>query len=150
MRRELIDCVNVIVGFVIGAREEANSAFNQIKLIAVGVHFGRIKNRVSEFVDESVVGVVGFGAVDNNGLEILIPRLRMAEELAQSAFADDRIGSEAIDELFGDVFVNVVGVRMAEIILKRRPDVIAKLFFKFFHEWIPPKIVKALSFKAQG
>ena len=133
MRSKEINSVNVLISFVIGFGEEANSAFNQVELIAVGVQFGGVKNRVSEVVDERVVGVVRFGTVDNNSLEILVPRLRFAEELAQVMFAVDRIVSEPFNELFRNVFVNVVGVSMAEIILKIRPDVIAKLFFKFIH-----------------
>jgi len=125
--------VNVLISFVIGSGEEANSAFNQCELIAVGVNFGRIKNGMSEVVNERVVRIVSFGAVDDNGLEIFIPRLRFAEEFAQGAFTLDRIDSEAIDELFGNVFVNVVRIRMTKIILKSSPDVIAKLFFKFIH-----------------
>ena len=135
----MVYSVNVLISFVIGAREEANSAFNQVELIAVGVNFGRIQNGMSEVVNERVVRIVSFGAVDDNGLQIFIPRLRFAEEFAQRAFTLDRIDSEAIDELFGDVFVNVVGVRMAEIILKRIPNVIADLFFKFVHSEDLPK-----------
>ena len=88
---------------------------------------------MSEVVNEGIVRVVSFGAVDDNGLQIFIPRLRFAEEFAKGAFTVNRIDSEAIDELFGDVFVNVVRIRMTKIILKSRPDVIAKLFFKFIH-----------------
>ena len=88
---------------------------------------------MSEVVDEIVIGVVSLGAVDYDSLEILIPRLRFAEEFAQSAFTVDRILSETFDEFFRDVFVNVVGIGMAEIIFKRRPDVIAEMFFKFIH-----------------
>ena len=113
--------------------EEANSAFNQVELIAVSVQFSRIQNGMSEVVNERVVRIVRFGSVDDNGLQIFIPRLRFAEEFAKGAFAVDRIDSEAIDELFGDVFVNVVRIRMTKIILKSSPDVIAKLFFKFIH-----------------
>ena len=76
-------------------------------------------------VHEVVIGVVRFRPVDDNGLEIFIPTLRLTEEFAQSAFAVDRIGSEAVDELIGNVFVNVVGIGVAEIIVQSRPDVIA-------------------------
>ena len=133
MRSELIDSVNVIISFVIGAGKEVDSTFNQVELIAVGVQFDRILNGMSEIVNERIIGIVSFGAVDDNGLQIFIPRLRFSEEFAQRAFTLDRIDSEAIDELFGDVFVNVVRIRMTKIILKSRPDVIAKLFFKFIH-----------------
>lgn len=64
--------------------------------------------------------------------------MRMAEELAQVMFGFNGVLSETFDELFGNVFVNGVvngvGIGMAEIILKRSPDVIAQLFFKFVHE----------------
>ena len=39
MRRELIDSVNVGVGFVVRAREEADSTFNQVDFVTVGVQF---------------------------------------------------------------------------------------------------------------
>ena len=87
MRRELIDSVNILIGFVIGAGEEANSAFNQGEFIAVSVHFCRIQNRVSEVVDERVVGIVRLRPVDDDSLQVFIPALRLAEEFAQSAFA---------------------------------------------------------------
>ena len=143
MRSELIDSVNILINFVIVSREEADSAFNQCEFIAVDVQLCRAENGVSEVVNESIVGVVGFGTVDDNGLEILVPRLRFAEEFEQGAFTLDRILSKAFDELFGNVFVNVVGIRMAEIIIKRSPDVIAQLFFKFVHKWIP-RIIKVV------
>ena len=120
MRRELIDSVNVVVGFVVRTRKEANGAFNQVELIAVGVHFGRVKNRVSEVVHEIVVGIVSFGAVDYDRLQVFVPAVRLAEKLAQSAFAINGVLSETFDEFFGNIFVNVVGIGMAEIILKRR------------------------------
>jgi len=100
LRSKVVYSVNVLISFVIGAREEANSAFNQIKLIAVGVHFGRIKNRVSEVVNEGVIGIVSFGSVDDDSLQVFIPALRLAEEFAKSVFAVDRIGSETFDEFF--------------------------------------------------
>ena len=40
MRCELIDSVNVVVGFVMGTREESDSTFNYGELIAVDVQFG--------------------------------------------------------------------------------------------------------------
>lgn len=133
MRHELIDSVNILINFVIGSGEEADSAFNQCEFIAIGVQIGRTENGVSKVVDEEIVGIVGLGAVNDDSLEVLVPALRLAEEFAQRAFGFNGVGSEAVDELFGDVFVNVVGVRMAEIILKRSPNVIAELFFKFVH-----------------
>lgn len=133
MRSKVIDSVNILIGFVIGAREEADSAFNQGEFIAVGVQFGRVKNGMSEVVDERVIGIVSFGAVDDDSLEILVPRLRFAEKFAQVMFAFNGVKSEAFNELFGNVFVNVVGIGVTKIILKSNPDVIAKLFLKFFH-----------------
>ena len=105
MRGKVIDSVNVLISFVIGTGKEVDSAFNQSELIAVGIQFGRIKNGVCKVVNESVVGVVGFGAVDDNGLKLLVPRLRFAEELAQVMLCFNGIKNEAFDELFGDVFV---------------------------------------------
>ena len=150
MRRELIDSVNVIVSFIVRTREEANSAFNQSELITIDVQFGRIQNGICKVVYESVVRIMSLGAVDNDGLEILVPALRVAEELAQSLFAVNGVKSEAVDEFLGNVFVNVIGISMAEIILKSSPDVIADKIFKFFHERRPPEIKIALSREAQG
>jgi len=133
MRRELIDSVNVVVGFVVRTRKEANSAFNQVELIAVGVHFGRVKNRVSEVVHEIVVGIVSFGAVDYDRLQVFVPALRLAEKLAESAFAINGVLSETFDEFFGNIFVNVVGIGVAEIIFQSRPDIVANEFFEFVH-----------------
>lgn len=106
----MINSVDVVVGFVIGAREEADGAFNQVKLIAVGVHFGRIQNGMSEIVNESVVGIVSLGTVDDDGLQVFVPALRFTEKFAQGTFAPDRIRNETIYEFFGDIFVNVVGI----------------------------------------
>ena len=133
MRSKLIDSVDVIVGFVIGAGEEADSAFNQGELIAVCIHFGRIKNRMSEVVNEEIIGVVGLGAVDDDRLEIFVPTLRLAEELAQSVFAINGVLSKAFDEFFRNVLVNIVGIGMAEIIVQSRPNVVAGEFFEIVH-----------------
>ena len=129
----MVYSVNVLISFVIGAREEANSAFNQSELIAVGVHFGRIQNGMSEVVNESVVRIVSFGAVDDNGLQVFIPTLRIAEEFAKSPFAINGVGSEAVDEFFRNIFVNIVGIGVAEIIFKSRPNVVANEFLEFVH-----------------
>jgi len=107
--------------------------FNQSDFVAVNIQFGRIQNGMSEVVNEGIVGVVGLGSVDDDCLQILVPALRLAEEFAQSAFAVDRIGSESFDEFFGNVFVNVVGVGMAEVIVQSRPDVVAGEFLEFVH-----------------
>lgn len=129
----MIDSVDIVIGFVVGAGEKADGAFNQSYFVAVGVQLCGVKNRVSEVVNEAVIGVVSLGAVNDDGLQVFVPTLRLAEEFAQSAFAVDRISSETFDELFGNVLVNVVGIGMAEIIVHSRPDVIAQLFFKFIH-----------------
>ena len=133
MRGELIDSVNVRIGFIVRTREETDSAFNQIKLIVVGIQCGRIENRVGEVVNEVVIGVVSFGAVDDYCLQIFIPRLRFAEEFAQVMFGINGIKSEAVDELFGNVFVNVVRISVAEIIFQSRPDIGANEFFEIVH-----------------
>ena len=72
---------------VIRAREEADSAFNQGEFIAVGIPLDGLKNRVSEIVKERIVGIVSLGAVNDYSLEILVPRLRIAEKSAQGMFA---------------------------------------------------------------
>ena len=129
MRSELIDSVDIVIGFVVGAGEKADGAFNQSDFVAVGVQFGGVENGVCEVVNEAVIGVVSLGAVNDDSLQVFVPTLRLAEEFAKSAFAVDRIGSETVYEFFRNVLVNVVGIGMAEIIVQSRPDVIAQLFF---------------------
>ena len=80
VRSELIDSVDIVIGFVVGAGEKADGAFNQSYFVAVGVHFGRIKNGVCEVVNEGIIGVVRLRPVDDNGLQVFIPNLRLAEE----------------------------------------------------------------------
>ena len=82
---------------------------------------------------ESVVGIVRLRPVDNDCLQVFVPTLRLAEKFAQSAFAVDRISSETFDELFRNVLVNVVGIGVAEVIVKSRPNVVAHEFFEFVH-----------------
>ena len=129
----MIDSVNIIVSFIVRTGEEANSAFNQGELIAVGIHFGRIKNRMSEVVNERIIGIVGLGTVGDDSLQVLVPAVGLAEEFAESLFAVDRIDSEAFDELIGNVFVNVVGIDVAEVIFDSRPDVVASKIFEIVH-----------------
>ena len=133
VRRELIDSVDVVVGFVVGAREEADGAFNQGDFVASGVQFDRIQNGMGKVVNEGIVGVVGLGAVDDDCLQVFVPALRLAEEFAQGAFAVDRISSEAVDEFCGNIFVNVFGIGMAEVIVQSRPNVVAGEFLEFVH-----------------
>lgn len=125
----MIDSVNIIVSFIIRTGEEANSAFNQGELISVCIHFGRIKNRMSEVVNEEIIGVVGLGAVDDDSLEVFVPALRLAEEFAQRAFGFNGVISEAVDEGIGNVFVNVIRIDVAEVIFDSRPNVVASEFF---------------------
>ena len=133
IRSELIYSVDVVFGFVVGAREEADSALNQVDFVAVGVQLCGTENGMGEVVNEGIIGVVGLGAVYDDCLQILVPALRLAEEFAKSAFAVDRIVSEAVDEGIGNVFVNVVGIGMAEVIVDSRPDVVAGEFLEFVH-----------------
>ena len=100
LRRELIDSVDVVVGFVVGAREEADGAFNQSDFVAVGVQLCGAENGVGEVVNEGIVGVGGLGAVDDDCLQVFVPALRLTEEFSQRAFAVDRIVSEADYEFF--------------------------------------------------
>ena len=129
----MVYSVNVLISFVIGAREEANSAFNQGDFVAVGVHFGGTENGMSEVMNESVIGIVGLGTVDDDSLQVLVPALGLAEEFAQSTFAINGVLSEAFDEFFRNVFINIVGIGMAEIIIKSRPNVVASEFLEFVH-----------------
>ena len=84
-------------------------------------------------MNERIIGIVRLGSVDDDSLQVLVPPLRFSEEFAKSAFAFDKIGNEAVDEFFGNVFVNVVGVGMAEVIVQSRPDVVAGEFLEFVH-----------------
>ena len=129
----MIYSVDVVVGVVVRAREEANSAFNQGDFVAVGVQFGRTENGMSEVVNESVIGIVGLGTVDDDCLQVLVPAVGLAEEFAQRAFGFNGVGSEAVDELIGNVFVNVVRIDVAEVIFESRPDVVASEFFEIVH-----------------
>ena len=133
MRGELIDSVNVVVGFVIGTGEEADSAFNQGDFVAIGVQLCGLKNGMGKVVDEEIIGIVSLGAVDDDGLQVFVPTLRLAEKFAKGAFALDRIGSEAVDELFGNVFVNIVGIDVTEVIFESRPNVVSSEFLENVH-----------------
>ena len=133
MRGELINSVNVVVGFVIGTGEEADSAFNQGDFVAIGVQFGGLKNGMGKVVDEEIIGVVSLGAVDDDSLQVVVPALRFAEEFAESLFAVNGVVSEAVDELFGNVFVNVIRIDVAEVIVESRPDVVASEFLEIVH-----------------
>ena len=129
----MIDSVDVVVGFVVGAREETDSALNQVDFVAVGVQFGGTKNGMSEVVNEGIVGVVGLGAIDDDSLQVFVPALRLAEKFAQGMFGFNGVISEAFDEGIGNVFVNVVGIDVAEVIFESRPDVVASEFFEIVH-----------------
>ena len=133
MRGELIDSVNVVVGFVIGTGEEADSAFNQGDFVAIGVQLCGLKNGMGKVVDEEIIGIVSLGAVDDDCLQVFVPALGLAEKFAQSLFGFDRIDSEAIDEGIGNVFVNVIRIDVAEVIVESRPDVVASEFLEIVH-----------------
>ena len=133
MRGELIDSVNVVVGFVIGTGEEADSAFNQGDFVAIGVQLCGLKNGMGKVVDEEIIGIVSLGAVDDDCLQVFVPALGLAEKFAQSLFVFDRIDSEAIDEGIGNVFVNVIRIDVAEVIVESRPDVVASEFLEIVH-----------------
>ena len=73
---KLIDSVDVIVSFVVWTGEKSNSTFNQQEAFAIGVPLGGTENRVGKIVHKNVVGIMRFGAVDDDGLKLLIPTLR--------------------------------------------------------------------------
>ena len=100
-------------------------------------------------MNENVIRIVSLGAVDDDSLEIFVPRLRMAEKFAKFTFAFDRIGSKACNKLFGNVFVNVVGIGMTEIIVESRPDVVAREFLKCIHGK-PPENIKSPARETQS
>lgn len=133
LRREPIYSVDVVVSFVVGAGEEVDSAFNQSDFVAVGIQLCGTENGVGEVVNEGIVGVVCLGAIDDDCLQVFVPALRLAEKFAKGAFAVDRISSESVDEFLGNVFVNVVGIGMAEVIVESRPNVVASEFFEIVH-----------------
>ena len=129
----MIDSVNVIVRFVIGAREEVNSAVNQMELFIIGIPFSRAENGMCEIVNEDIIGIVSFGSVDDDGLQVFVPALRLAEKFAQVVFAFNGVISEAVDECIRNVVENVIRIGVAEIIAKSRPDVVAHEIFEFVH-----------------
>ena len=88
---------------------------------------------MGEVVNDGIIGVVRLGAIDDDCLQVFVPALRLAEEFAKGAFAVDRIGSEAVDEGIRNVFVNVVGIDVAEVIFDSRPDVVAGEFLEIVH-----------------
>ena len=83
-------------------------------------------------MDENVIWIMSFGAVDDNGLKIFVPALRLAEKFAKFAFAFDRIGSEAFDKIIRDIIVNFIRFSMTKIIFDSRPDVVGVSLLSVF------------------
>lgn len=88
---------------------------------------------MSEVVNESIVGVVGLGAVDDNCLEVVVPGLRTAEELAQVSFGEGVVSSEAFDESVTNVVENVGRVGVSAVVSEGDPDVVAVEVDELFH-----------------
>ena len=130
---ELFDSVAIIVGFVVRAREEADGIVDKNALFLVSVPFDGRKNLVGEILNEDVIRVVSLGAVDDNGLKIFVPSVRLAEKFAEFAFAFDGVVSEAIDEVRGNVVEHVGFVGMTAIIVDGSPKIVAGEFSKFVH-----------------
>ena len=147
---ELFDSVAIISRVVIWSRKEANGVVDKNALFPVSIEFCGRKDYVGEIVNEDVIGIVSFGAVDDNGLKIFVPALRFAEKVAQFAFAFDRIVSEAIDEIAGNVIENVGFVGMAAIIVDSRPKIVASEFSKIVHDVEPPEKEKPPSTRLEG
>lgn len=133
IRRELFYSVAIIVGFVVRAREEADGIVDKNALFLVSVPFDGRKNLVGEILNEDVIRVVSLGAVDDNGLKIFVPSVRLAEKFAEFAFAFDGVVSEAIDEVRGNVVEHVGFVGMTAIIVDGSPKIVASEFCQFIH-----------------
>ena len=132
---ELFDSVAIIVRFVIWSRKEADGIVNKNARFLVSIPFDGRKNLVGEILNEDVVRVVSFGAIDDDGLQVFVPSVRFAEEVAKFAFAFDGVVSKAIDEVRGNVVENVGFVRMAAVIVDGSPKIVAGEFSKFIHDF---------------
>ena len=104
--------VDSVVVFIEGTRKERDSAVDKETRFGRGVKSGGRENFVGELVNEDVIGIVGFGAVDNDGLKIFVPALGFTEKLAQFAFALDGVVGKTIDKFAGNVveYIGFVGV----------------------------------------
>ena len=131
---ELFDSDAIIVGFVVRAREEADGVVDKNALFLVSVPFDGSKNLVGEILNEDVIRVVSLGAVDDDGLQVFVPGLRLAEKVAKFAFAFYGVVREAIDEVRGNVVENVGFVGMAAVIVDGSPKIVAGEFSKFIHD----------------
>ena len=149
MRSQSLNGVDIGFVLVVWARKEADSAVNQGEFVAVGIPFGRAKNGISEIVNENVVRIVSLGAVDDDGLKILVPAQRIAEEITQVAFAVNGIDGKVVNERISNIVENVIGIGVAEIIVESRPNVFGKLCFEFIHD-IPPRNRKSPKHEAWG
>ena len=99
--------VDSVVVFIVWPSEEGDRTVNEEAHFGSGVQSSGRKDFVGEVVDEDVIGIVSFGAVDDDGLKIFVPAQRLAEKIAQFAFAFDGIVGKAIDEVVGNVVEHV-------------------------------------------
>ena len=125
-----VDSVGILV---VGTSEESDCAVDKEARFSSGVQSCGRENRVGEVVDENVIGIVSFCAVDDDGLKVFVPALRFAEEFAKFTFAFDWIVSKAVDEIAGNVVENVWFVGVAAVIVDGSPKIFAGKFDKFVH-----------------
>ena len=69
---------------------------------------------------------MSLSAVDDDGLEILVPAQRIAEEITQVAFAVNGVDGKVINKRVRNIVENVIGLGVAEIIVESRPDILSK------------------------
>ena len=99
-----VDSVGILV---VGTSEKSDGAVDEETRFGSGVQFCGRKDFVGEVVDENVIGIVSFGAVDDDGLNVFVPALRFAEKFAKFTFAFDGVDGKAIDEVVGNVVEHV-------------------------------------------
>ena len=115
--RELLNCFDSVGVFVVRTSKDSDGAVDEETRFGRSVQSGGSKNNVGEIVNEDVIGIVGFGTVDNDGLKIFVPALRFAEQVAKFAFVLNGVVSKAIDEIAGNVVENVGFIGVTAIIV---------------------------------
>ena len=130
---KLLNGVDSVVIFVVRTRKERDSAVDKETRFGRSVKSGGRENFVGELVNEDVIGIVSFGAVDDDGLKVFVPALGFAEQFAKFAFAFNGVVGKAVDEIAGNVVKNVGFVSVTAIIVDGRPKIIASEFCQIVH-----------------
>ena len=112
--RKSLNGVDSVGTFVVGTNEESDCAVDKEASFSSGVQSCGRKDFVGEVVDENVIGIVSFGAVDDDGLKVFVPTLRFAEEFAEFAFVLNGVDSKAVDEVVGNSSTSVVNEKTPE------------------------------------